>query len=624
MKKTNKRLLATILCMMSISQSSAFAAEDDEPNVEDLGQGHIVRVEAGQYIINGRIETFDGDTFTTDIDISDVSSNDTLSYNTIEIDAKGVTGTVNSGNASDFTGTISDNTVNIVNGTLSAGPITLAEGSTATGNTITIYNGSKDGEKLYDPADNPDLTNLYLYGGIVGNADISSGNTLSVYTKGITAAGVAGFDTLDFRYPKGSDASGTALTVTGDADIRNAFVKVSSAGGTSITTGDTLTLISAGSLNADGFKGNDTFYEGVSLAYDMTVKQSGNSLTAEIGEARPIDSGVTDPILEPNIVFEAASDRIMDWLPPEEQQMESEQQSSESGSEGSEGESSDDEGGSGGGAPGRGTGFGPFANIGGGMIRTRTGNGHYIDTRSGGIDIGFARTVEDGGGKLVFAPLIDYAESSYESNANGITGTGKARYWAGGVIARKMQENGFYYEGSVRLGRTKMDYESNDYTQEGIPRHIDYNTDGTVYGAHIRLGRLLPLDRENSLHVYGLYSHAHQGSMSATLPTGDNYSFDSVDSGRARLGARLTRKATPTSRFYSGIAYQYEFTGEATSHYAGTTIREASMKGSSGMLELGWQMKPAPDAPMMLDVAAVGWAGRQRGITFQAKLARAF
>ena len=39
------------------------------------------------------------------------------------------------------------------------------------------------------------------------------------------------------------------------------------------------------------------------------------------------------------------------------------------------------------------------------------------------------------------------------------------------------------------------------------------------------------------------------------------------------------------------------------------------MKGSSGLIELGWQVKPGKKSPMTIDVGVAGWVGKQRGIT---------
>ena len=95
--------------------------------------------------------------------------------------------------------------------------------------------------------------------------------------------------------------------------------------------------------------------------------------------------------------------------------------------------------------------------------------------------------------------------------------------------------------------------------------------------------------------------------------TGD---FDAVDSNRIRIGARFTHKINDKNSYYGGIAYQYEFGSEARAHFNGNSVPSPSMKGSSGLLELGWQVKPG-DGPLTLDFGLNGWIGKQRGGSVQ-------
>ena len=89
-----------------------------------------------------------------------------------------------------------------------------------------------------------------------------------------------------------------------------------------------------------------------------------------------------------------------------------------------------------------------------------------------------------------------------------------------------------------------------------------------------------------------------------------------MDSNRIRIGARLTHKINDMNSIYGGLAYQYEFGGEARAHFTGVNETPSpSVKGSSGMLELGWQVKPG--GPLTLDLGVTGWAGKQRGGSVQ-------
>ncbi|MBR1886472.1 MAG: autotransporter domain-containing protein [Schwartzia sp.] len=92
--------------------------------------------------------------------------------------------------------------------------------------------------------------------------------------------------------------------------------------------------------------------------------------------------------------------------------------------------------------------------------------------------------------------------------------------------------------------------------------------------------------------------------------------FEAVDSHRIRVGARLTHKVNERNSFYGGLAYQYEFNGDARATFNGMGAPSPSVKGSSGMLEIGWQVKLG-DGPLTLDLGFTGWAGKQKGGSVQ-------
>ena len=235
--------------------------------------------------------------------------------------------------------------------------------------------------------------------------------------------------------------------------------------------------------------------------------------------------------------------------------------------------------------------------------------------------------VSNGGNKLYFAPLFDYGAGNYNSYlSDGTHGHGTSNYYAGGFIFRKMnKKSGFYYEGSARLGRAHSNFASNDFKMGDLPIHLSYSVSAPIYAGHVHLGQIYSINRENTFQIYGQYFHTYQGGMDTHLSTGEDYEFNSINSGRFRAGCRLIRQ-TPNkkNRLYSGLAYQYEFNGDSSARYKGYSTRESSMKGSSGMIELGWQLKPTKESPLMVDLGVVGWIGYQKGVTCQVKFKKAF
>ena len=60
------------------------------------------------------------------------------------------------------------------------------------------------------------------------------------------------------------------------------------------------------------------------------------------------------------------------------------------------------------------------------------------------------------------------------------------------------------------------------------------------------------------------------------------------------------------------LAWQYEFSGKAKATVNGDAAPAPSLKGSSGMLELGW--KVAAEENFTVDFNVNGWTGKQRGV----------
>ncbi|MBR4908290.1 MAG: autotransporter outer membrane beta-barrel domain-containing protein [Acidaminococcaceae bacterium] len=262
-----------------------------------------------------------------------------------------------------------------------------------------------------------------------------------------------------------------------------------------------------------------------------------------------------------------------------------------------------------------GGGSAPFAAMSGSSLRAESGS--HVDSKGFGLALGFAKEIENKSGKLLIGPVMEYGHGKYDSyQDSGIKADGKASYWGLGVMARQTNNNGFYYEGSLRAGRAKSDYSSDLSTAT----HASYDSTATYWAAHLGVGKLVDVGKDNTLDIYGKYLYSRTGGDSTTIyMTGggkQDVDFDAVNSHRLRAGARLTHVLNEQNKVYGGLAYQYEFKGEARATYQGLGAAPSpSVKGSSGMLELGWQVKPGKKNPMVIDLGVTGWVGKQRGVT---------
>ena len=502
----------------------------------------------------------------------------------------------------------SNNTVNLYStnsGTIYGG---YTDSGNASNNTVNLYSGTFEN----------------IYGGYAPNGETSN-NTLNVYNKNISAQNLSNFSAMNFYIPNDASNGDTMLNLTDSAatDLSGVAIRAGVvAGNENLAVGDTINLLT----NSNGFKTDSaTSYgrltEGVSLDYGLTVSNGGSNILATIDSVPQKLNSVTQEIpLGGGLTSIKTVDAILDNnnLPDIglDFDFESDSDDNTSAAEISDVTVTEPKG------------WEIFASAGGGSLKTKAGAGAYVDMKFSSFDVGFARTLENGGaGKLVFAPIIDYAHGNYDSYlADGTHGSGSTKYIAGGGVFRNMWDNGFYVEGSFRAGKVRNDFASNDMDKT-FGQRVFYDTKATAMAGHLKLGRNLRLNRNNLLDVYATYYHAHQGGMNADLnPYGDKYRISSANSGRFKIGYRMTTRTSKISRIYTGLAYQYEHTSGITANYLSKNLSTSSAgnSGSSGMLELGWQIKPLKNNPWTVDINATGWVGHQRGVTAMAKVQKTF
>ena len=494
-----------------------------------------------------------------------------------------------------------------------------------------------------------------LYGGITSMSEtgltFGSGNTLNIAAKDVTTYDVGGFSNMNFYLPSNIANGDTMLTIktpTSGNDINgcvyysyyitmgnkfniiegedpidddgNIIAKakptdltdvtfgVAALQGVNLKKGDKVTLIKDenGLTTADSLKTKDSkelgkaeFLQQNNMTteekYELSIKKEGDN--AIVTTVDDIIENETDPDARKSPVETRAAVVTMinaagDLLAG--QGMANAEKAAEEA---------------------KGGGSSMFAAVGGNHLRAESGS--HVTTKGLGLNLGFAKEIENKSGKLLIGPVLEYGHGNYDSyQDNGMKADGKASYWGIGVIAKQTNNSGFYYEGSLRVGRTKSDYGSDSIVANS---HISYDSSATYFAAHLGAGMLRDIGHDNTLDYYGKYFYSHTGGDSTTIYRNgedfDRVDFDGVNSNRIRLGARVTHAINERNKIYGGLAYQYEFSGEARATYREGAAPSPGVKGSSGMIELGWQVKPGKKSPMEIDIGVAGWVGKQRGIT---------
>lgn len=451
-----------------------------------------------------------------------------------------------------------------------------------TGNSVTI-----SGRPIF-------AADSVIYGGYSVSGEVS-GNILNIKSTGITVSNIKNFDVYNFYLPDTVQADDVLLTVTGGSsheqtDLKGSSVNVGITGSApALKSGDNVTLLqNANGILADGTTVYGKMTQGVSLEYDFTtVLQNGDSLVTTI-----IKSGISDDtksLVETQAAAAGFINSGADMLVSSGITSMSKVTSAEDNA--------------------------IFGAMSGGSMRYDTGS--HADVKGYNFALGMGKAVANNAGRLTFGPFVEYGYGDYTSYLdNGVRGDGKTKYYGVGVLARQDDKSGVYYEGSLRYGRMDADYASNDLGTAGV--HSSYDSSSAYYGAHLGIGKVTGLNDTTKADVYAKLLYTHQNGDSVTLQgegNGEVYDFDAVDSTRARVGARVSKAYSERGTGYVGLAYEYEFDGEARATVKGFSTPAPSIKGSSGLVELGYILQPQGVNDPTINIGLQGWGGKKQGFT---------
>ena len=449
-----------------------------------------------------------------------------------------------------------------------------------------------------------------VYGGYavitIDSQDGIKNNTLEVVGKGNEAKSIQNFDKLNFFITKDLVANDTMLKVTDTALINNAEIKAGVELGTKLKKNDTINLIDAGALKAENIT-TGTLTDGlinIDNGIKVAIGPDGNKLVGVINGTTPPGGGTTpgagslyaDADAKSPVETQSAAFTMLnlghDLL-------------TTAGYENAALAVDGEEEGS----------VNPFITMSANNHKLDTGS--HVDLKAWNMNLGFAKKINNNSGKLIIAPVIEYGRGSYDSYLdNGTHGDGDAHFWGAGLMAKQLNDDGLYYEGSLRAGRMSTDYQS------AVAGGIKYDSDATYYAAHLGMGKVVQLNDKDTIDYYGKLFYTRQQGDKVTVGTGATYDFDATTSLRTRLGARYTHKLSEKNAFYAGLAWQHEFDGESNAIVA-TTLGSASapapsMKGDTGIMELGWRVNNSDKFELGLGVN--GSVGKQKGVGFNLSL----
>lgn len=466
--------------------------------------------------------------------------------------------------------------------------------TTAINNTVNI-----SGKTVFS-------TNSSIYGGFDNSApedygpnkpDVLTGNTLNVSTSGINIKKVGNFENYNFYLPASTTNNTVMIQTTDGADLTGSTVAIKAIEpGVALNAGDTVYLLKTGGLTGNPALVNSAnVSQGYSLQYDLTLAQNANDIYATVGGVSV--NPKTRSFLEGRLAGLALVTQGADIVANQGMS------SAITAAEQQEGRLT------------------VFGTVSGGSSRYDTGS--HIDLDGFGLMAGVAKKQDN----LAGAVFVEGGWGSYDSHNNfasgSVHGDGNTHYYGIGLLGRATLKNGMYLDGSFRIGKTSTDYTGKDYL-DAAGNQAHYKSKVTYVSAHAGVGYMMPLNPVTDLDVSAKYLWSRQGSDSITVG-GDPVHFDAENSQRLRGMAKVLRKMSPEWTLTGGLGYEYEFDGKAKGTlYHMYSIDSPSLKGGSGIGEIGLEYKPQNNQRLSLEAKLAGYVGQREGVSGLVRLNYAF
>ena len=557
----------------------------DNSRVTIVRGGYSATGEAYNNTVNISGGTIDSDQASANV-YGGMSYSDEAHHNTVNISG----GTIGSDQASAYvyggwsdSGSANDNTVYISDGTV-------------TGNIYggyEYYNGTANDNNIIISG-SADITNanLFGYGGYGTNA---TGNTLTIDGwKGNTKS-VQNFNDIAFKNINWNENKPVLKITTGD--LTNTKIDtIHIAGGSNINVGDKMTLIESGNNTDLGLtEGNvtDTFTVGVAREGLGSTNVENGKVTFNVNSVKLSSQAVSaaQTRAASAAFVNQGTDLISDSLDTI---------------------SRDDN-----------YGVKTFAAVHGNRSKYDVADDIKINGWSTIVGVGNADKF-DNGSEFSWGVFYENGSGNYRTynsfNNEFFRGDGSMVYNGGGIAARYENKNGVYTEGSLRAGMLKNEL---DNAMHDVNGSYGYETESAYYGAHIGVGKIISLSDSSDLDIYGKFFHTYTEGDSVTIAE-DKFDFDSITSDRLRIGARITSNKENKFSTYYGLAYEYEFNGDADMTAQGLRADTQSLQGSSVMAEVGFNYQPTPDSPWSFDLNMRGYTGERQGGSFNVQATYTF
>ena len=591
-------------------------------NYITINDGTVGAIEGGHAGSNGTANnnhvTINGGTITGNVRGAKSQKGET-NNNSVTINDGIINGEVSGGyGGNSETATTNNNIVNITGGTIN-GDIyggnssrgnasnneVIISGGTINGNvygaTAANYSYANSNNNIIEISSDANIENARLFGTDT-QLTKCTGNTLTINGWSGSTKSVKNFNDINFDNINWQNGD-TVLTITAGAknDLANTEIYLNSiAGGSKIAVGDTMTLIESTnsvdlSIDKNNVKVSNDFFAGVAAQGTGTATVNDDGSVEFKVNTFKLNNQI-DLVAENRAVAAAFVNQGTDLI-----------------SDSLDTISRDDN-----------YGVKTFAAVHGNRSKYDVNSDIKINGWSVIAGVGNADKF-DNGSEFSWGVFYENGSGNYrtynEFNNEFFRGNGSLVYNGGGIAARYTNKNGVYTEGSLRAGMLKSDMDN--ALRNGAGNFYGYESKSAYYGAHIGIGKIISLSESSDLDVYGKFFHTYTEGDSFKVAN-DEFEFDSINSDRLRIGARITSNKENKFSTYYGLAYEYEFNGDADMTAQDLKAPTQSLQGSSVMAEVGFNYQPTPDSPWSFDLNMRGYTGERQGGSFNVQATYTF
>lgn len=267
----------------------------------------------------------------------------------------------------------------------------------------------------------------------------------------------------------------------------------------------------------------------------------------------------------------------------------------------------------------------PYVILSGHYAHYNTGTGSHLKARGGLINTGLSFQRD----QLTLGAFVESGWGTYDTynrfiNAQTVQGEGHNHFMGLGAYGHYDVNNKIYVDGSLRGGRLRTAYNTQDIKNATTDEFAGYHLNGNYFSAHVGSGYLYEVDQSNTIDFSLKYLWSRTQGQNLTI-AGDPIHFNPLNSHRLRLKGENTYKMNTDYSVFTGLGFEYEFDGTAHgTTYRSYKINAPSVKGGTGLATLGLRYNPASNKDLTIDFKANTYFGQRDGASALLHLQYAF